>query len=65
MLQPSWYRSIDMQAVEWMTAEQAAKHFGFASAKAFEKIASREGIPKHYLSARTPRYNRANSTPSL
>ena len=54
-----------MQAVEWMTAEQAAKHFGFASAKAFEKTASREGIPKHYLSARTPRYNRANSTPGL
>jgi hypothetical protein len=47
-----------MQAVEWMTVEQAAKHFGFASAKAFEKTVSREGIPKHYLSARTPRYNR-------
>jgi hypothetical protein len=24
----------------------------------FEKIVSREGIPKHYLSARAPRYNR-------
>jgi hypothetical protein len=49
----------DMQTAEWMTAEQAAKHFGCESVSAFEKIASREGIPKHYLSARVPRYNRA------
>src|ERR687890_2011269 len=48
----------DMRAAEWMTAEQAAKHLGCESVKAFEKIAAREGIPKHYLSARTPRYNR-------
>ena len=41
-----------------MTAEQAAKYLGCESVKAFEKIASREGIPKHYLSARAPRYNR-------
>jgi hypothetical protein len=49
----------DIQASEWMTAEQAAGHLGCESVKAFEKIASREGIPKHYLSARAPRYNRA------
>ena len=49
----------DMQASEWMTAEQAARHLGCESVKAFEKIAAREGIPKHYLSARAPRYNRA------
>jgi hypothetical protein len=49
----------DMRAAEWMTAEQAAKHLRCESVKAFEKIASREGIPKHYLSARVPRYNRA------
>ncbi len=49
----------DMQASEWMTAEQAARHLGCKSVKAFEKIAAREGIPKHYLSARAPRYNRA------
>jgi hypothetical protein len=49
----------DIQASEWMTAEQAARHLGCESVKAFEKIASREGIPKHYLSARAPRYNRA------
>jgi Helix-turn-helix domain len=48
----------DIRAVEWMTAEQAAKHLGCESVKAFEKIASREGIPKHYLSARVLRYNR-------
>jgi polyphosphate kinase 2 (PPK2 family) len=58
MLQLSWYRSVGMQAIEWMTAEQAAKHFEFASAKAFEKTVSREGIPKHYLSVHAPRYNR-------
>src|SRR5919107_1737317 len=49
----------DMRAAEWMTVEQAAKYLGCESVKAFEKIAAREGIPKHYLSARTPRYNRA------
>src|SRR5215213_4954825 len=49
----------DMQASEWMTAEQAARYLGCESIKAFEKIASREGIPRHYLSERTPRYNRA------
>jgi len=42
-----------------MTAEQAAKHLGCESVKAFEKIVCREGIPNPYLSARTPRYNRA------
>ena len=41
------------------SAEQATKHLGCESVKTFEKIASREGIPKHYLSAPTPRYNRA------
>ena len=49
----------DMQATEWMTAEQAAKYLGCESVKAFEKITARESIPKHYLSARAPRYNRA------
>ena len=49
----------DIQASEWMTAEQAARHLGCEAVKAFEKIAAREGIPKHYLSTRAPRYNRA------
>jgi hypothetical protein len=44
----------DIQASEWMAAEQAARHLGCESVKAFEKIASRESIPKHYLSARAP-----------
>jgi hypothetical protein len=48
----------DMRTAEWMTAEQATTYLGCESVKAFEKIAAREGIPKHYLSARTPRYNR-------
>jgi hypothetical protein len=46
-----------------MTAEQAAKHLGCESIKAFEKIVSREGIPKHYLSARTPATTAQNSMP--
>ena len=37
---------------------KAAKYLGCELDKAFEKIATREGIPKHYPSARTPRYNR-------
>jgi hypothetical protein len=48
----------DMRAGEWMTAKQAARHLGCESVKAFGKIAAREGIPKYYLSARAPRYNR-------
>ena len=50
---------VDMRATEWMTGEQAAQYLGCESVKASEKIAAREGIPRHYLSARTPRYNRA------
>lgn len=49
----------DMRTSEWMSAKQAAAYLRCESVKAFEKIASREGIPKHYLSARAPRYNRA------
>ena len=49
----------DMRTAEWMTAEQAAAYLGCESVKAFEKIATREGLPKHYLSTRAPRYNRA------
>ena len=45
------------------TAEQAAKQLGCESVKAFEKIAAREGIPKHHLSARAPRYNALNWMP--
>ena len=43
--------------------QKAAKYLGCESIKAFEKIATREGIPKHYLSARTPRYNRTELDP--
>ena len=49
----------DMRPTEWMTPVQAAKYLGCESVEAFVKIAAREDIPKHYLSARTPRYNRA------
>jgi hypothetical protein len=48
----------DMRTAEWMTAEQASTYLTCESVKAVEKIAAREGIPKHYLSARTTRYNR-------
>src|SRR5829696_626508 len=37
-----------MRPTEWMTPQQAAKYLGCESVKAFEKIATREGIPKHY-----------------
>ena len=49
----------DMRTAEWMTAKQAAKHLGCESVKAYEKIAAREDIPRHDLSVRAPRYNRA------
>jgi tetrahydromethanopterin S-methyltransferase subunit B len=44
------------------SAEQATNHLGCESVKTFEKIASREGIPKHYLSARAPATTAQNST---
>jgi hypothetical protein len=47
-----------MRTAEWMTAEQVAKYLGCESVEAFVKIAAREGIPRHYLSARAPRYQR-------
>ena len=47
----------DIYSIEWIIAEQAAKHLRCESVKAFEKFAAREGIAKHYLSARSPRYN--------
>jgi hypothetical protein len=49
----------ETQPPDWMTTKEAARYLACGSVKAFEKIASRENIPKHYLSARTPRYNRA------
>jgi hypothetical protein len=49
----------DQRSAEWMTPEQAAGHLGCRSVQAFEKVAAREGIPRHYISARSARYNRA------
>ena len=49
----------EIQPPDWMTMEQAAKYLGCVSVEAFQKVAAREGIPRHYLSARAPRYNRA------
>lgn len=49
----------DTRPAEWMTAEQSAAYLGCSSVGAFEKIAAREGIPRHYLSGRKPLYNRA------
>jgi hypothetical protein len=49
----------DTQPAEWMTAEEAATYLGCDSVGAFEKIVAREEVPRYYLSARAPRYNRA------
>lgn len=49
----------DTRPAEWMTAEQAAAYLGFKSVQAFEKVVSREGVPRHYVSGRKPLYNRA------
>ena len=48
----------EMRAVEWMDSEQAAAHVGAKSPEAFEKIALKEGIPRHKLSQRLILYNR-------
>jgi hypothetical protein len=48
-----------MRPEEWMTPDQAARYLGFPSAGAFERVVAKEGIPKHYLSDRLPRYSRS------
>ena len=49
-----------MQASEWMDSEQAAAYLGAnKSAEAFEKMALKEGVPRHHLSPRLIVYNRS------
>lgn len=49
---------VEARPSEWMTAQQAAAYLGFDSVEAFCKLATRENVPKHYLSTRVARYNR-------
>ena len=49
----------EMRPEEWMTPHQASRYLGFPSAGAFERVVAKEGIPKHYLSDRLPRYSRS------
>ena len=49
----------EMSRGEWMTPEQAARHLNCTSTKAFQEVVAKEGVPKHYLSDRLPRYSRS------
>src|SRR5215210_7955116 len=49
----------EMSREEWMTPDQAARHLNCTSTKAFQEVVTKEGIPKHYLSERLPRYSRS------
>src|SRR5829696_5283150 len=49
----------EMRREEWMTPEQAARHLNCTSTKAFQEIVAKEGVPRHYLSDRLPRYSRS------
>lgn len=49
----------EMSRGEWMTPDQAARHLNCTSTKAFQEVVAKEGIPKHYLSERLPRYSRS------
>lgn len=49
----------EMSREERMTPDQAARHFNCTSTKAFQEVVAKEGIPKHYLSERLPRYSRS------
>jgi hypothetical protein len=49
----------EMSRGEWMTPDQAARHLNCTSTKAFQEIVAKEGVPKHYLSERLPRYSRS------
>jgi hypothetical protein len=44
---------------EWMTPEQAARHLNCTSTKAFHEVVAKEGVPRHYISDRLPRYSRS------
>jgi hypothetical protein len=48
-----------MSREEWMTPDQAAGHLNCTSTKAFQEVAAKEGVPRHYLSDRLPRYSRS------
>jgi hypothetical protein len=49
----------EMSRGEWMTLDQAARHLNCTSTKAFQEIVAKEGVPRHYLSDRLPRYSRS------
>lgn len=59
ILERTQRRLEDAQPEEWMTPERAARYLGFSSVGAFERIVAKEGVPKHYLSDRLPRYTRS------
>ena len=49
----------EMSRGEWMTPDKAARHLNCTSTKAFQEVVAKEGVPKHYLSDRLPRYSRS------
>jgi hypothetical protein len=49
----------EMSREEWMTPDQAARYLNCTSTKAFQEIVAKEGVPRHYLSERLPRYSRS------
>jgi hypothetical protein len=49
----------EMSREEWMTPEQAARHLTCTSTKAFHEVVAKEGVPRHYISDRLPRYSRS------
>lgn len=48
-----------MSSEEWMTPDQAARHLNCTSTKAFHEVVAKEGVPRHYISDRLPRYSRS------
>jgi len=48
----------ERQPEEWFTPERAARYLGMTSVGAWERIVAKEGVPKHYVSDRVPRYCR-------
>lgn len=48
----------ERQPEEWLTPGRAARYMGLPSVGAWERVVAKEGVPKHYLSDRLPRYSR-------
>jgi excisionase family DNA binding protein len=49
----------DTLGCQWMTSAEAARHLGYKTTEGFNALVNRQELPRHCVSGRTYRYNRA------